>query len=98
MARRTYGIGITVNHRVFTKVVIDPHYEEKHAESINDLIILDLVKMLDGEVHLAKTKDEEGFEYFVREGLIHKNKMYRLIWLTHENEIYIGVVNAYRRD
>jgi len=31
-------------------LIIDPHYEEKHAESINDEIIIELVKTLDGEV------------------------------------------------
>ena len=96
--RRAYDVEITVNHRVFTKVVIDSHYEEKHGESIDDQIILALVRMLDGEVHLPKATDENGFDYFVREDLLYKDKSYRLIWLTHENEIYIGVVNAYRRN
>ncbi len=95
MARRQYKV--KVNHRVFTKVVIDPHYQENHGDSINDQIILALVKMLNGEVHLAQTKDDQGFEYFVREDLYYQNKSYRLIWLTHEDEIFIGVVNAYRR-
>ncbi len=95
--RRVYDVEITVNHRVFMKVVIDPHYEEKHGQSIDDHIILALVRMLDGEVHLPQATDENGFDYFVREDLIYEGKKYRLIWLTHEDEIYIGVVNAYRR-
>jgi hypothetical protein len=98
MKRREYDISVTVNFRVYTKVVIDPHYEEKHAESIDDKIILKLVQMLDREVHVPRAKDEEGFEYFVREDLVLNKKTYRLIWLTHQNEIFIGVVNAYRRD
>ena len=48
--RRSYSILITVNDRAIHKVVIDPHYEEKHKESINDATILDLVKMLDGKI------------------------------------------------
>ncbi len=48
MNRREYDIGITVNGRQVTKVIIDPHYELKHADSVSDQIILDLVKLLDG--------------------------------------------------
>jgi hypothetical protein len=44
MSRREYNISITVNEVLISKVIIDPHYEEKHAESINDEIILELVK------------------------------------------------------
>ena len=97
MGRRKYGLEVTVNHRVFTKVVIDSHFEENHSDSIDDQIILELVWLLDGEVHAPQGKDEDGFEYFVREGLVCNGKKYRLIWLTHDEEIYIGVVNAYRR-
>lgn len=97
MSRREYPIRIEVNFKEYLKVIIDPHYEEKHAESISDEIILELVKQLDGEVHVAKAIDKDGFSYFVREGLLYKSKKYRLVWLTHDDEIYIGVVNAYRR-
>lgn len=46
--RREYDISITVNRKRISKVIIDPHYEEKHAASISDEIILTLVKDLDG--------------------------------------------------
>jgi hypothetical protein len=49
MNRREYSISITVNEIFISKVIIDPHYEEKHAESINDDIIIELVKTLDGK-------------------------------------------------
>ena len=35
--RREYDIEVVINALKITKVIIDPHYEEKHAESINDL-------------------------------------------------------------
>ena len=48
MKRREYTISIVFNEIKITKVVIDPHYELKHAESISDEVVLSLVKMLDG--------------------------------------------------
>lgn len=48
MTRREYSISLTVNGRQINKVIIDPHYELKHSSSINDDVILDLVKLLAG--------------------------------------------------
>lgn len=48
--RRDYQISITVNKRAVTRVVIDPHYEIKHADSVDDEIVLSLVNMLDGKI------------------------------------------------
>ncbi|MFN8369573.1 MAG: hypothetical protein U0T83_02985 [Bacteriovoracaceae bacterium] len=49
MSRREYEIDITINDILINKLIIDLHYTKKHAESINDQIILDLVKALDGK-------------------------------------------------
>ena len=38
--RRDYKISITVNSRDVTRVVIDPHYELKHGDSVDDEVIL----------------------------------------------------------
>lgn len=62
--RREYSVSITVNSRRITKVVVDPHYEEKHASTINDALILGLVHQLDNNSYPVSAKDEE-FEYFV---------------------------------
>ena len=53
--------------------------------------------MLHKEVHIPQDIDEDGYQYFVRDGLALGNKKYRLIWLTHPKENYIGIINAYRR-
>lgn len=50
MKRREYDIEITVNGQTVHKVIIDPHYEEKHGASVDDQIVLELVKQLDGEL------------------------------------------------
>jgi hypothetical protein len=46
MSRRTYTISITVNGFLIDEVVIDSHYEKKHPD-ITDAIILSLVHRLD---------------------------------------------------
>lgn len=96
MKRREYSINITVNEVMITKVIIDPHYEEKHSESINDEIILELVNTLDGKI-FEPDDEKDAYSYFVTDRIELTGKQYRLIWLLEDHEIYIGVINAYRR-
>jgi hypothetical protein len=77
-------------------VIIDPHYEEKHTESINDKIILDLVKTLDGKF-FEPDDEKTPYSYFVTDKIRVNDKLYKLVWLLEDHEIYIGVINAYRR-
>ncbi len=77
-----------------SKVIIDPHYEEKHADHVNDKLVIELVKMLDGRIEVPEAEDE-GYSYFATL-LIFDNKQYRLIWLLEDISIYVGVLNAYR--
>jgi hypothetical protein len=95
MKRRSYKIdSITVNGKACSEVVIDPHYEEKHSEHINDELILALVKRLNGRRELPNSSDDK-FTYFVT--MVDLNeKIYRLVWLLEDNTVYIGVVNAFR--
>lgn len=77
-----------------TQVVIDSHYEEKQRDYMNDSLVLDLVRELDGRRELPDTRTDK-YAYFAT--LIELNeKQYRLIWLLDDHAIYIGVVNAYR--
>lgn len=95
MSRREYKIDpIYVNRVYISGVIIDPHYEEKHGESINDELILTLVRKLDGVIQLPDD-EEDGFRYFATLIEIDK-KQYRLIWLLEDEQIYIGIINAFR--
>lgn len=94
--RREYKISIRFNFIEVKTVIIDPHYEEKHAESVSDEIILELVQKLDGNVMVPE--DVNGpYSYFAEDKMELNGKFYKLIWLLEENQIYIGVINAYRR-
>ena len=96
MKRREYAVHLTVNKRKISKVVIDPHYELKHSQSVDDSLIVKLVKKLDGG-EFEPDEEVDGFEYYVSDGLELSGKRYKLVWLLEKNEIYIGIVNAYRR-
>ena len=93
--QRSYKISpIVVNGIKIVQVVIDSHYEEKHHDHMNDELILELVKELDGrhEVPEAKTNQYSYFATLVEL----EEKQFRLIWLLEDHSIYIGIVNAYR--
>src|SRR4051812_12141192 len=96
MNRREYPASLVINGHSIHKVVIDSHYEGKHSDSITDEVILELVKKLSGQSF--EPDDVDGkYQYFVTDHLVLKGKTYKLIWLLEDDEIYIGVVNCYRR-
>ena len=92
LKRREYPLQITFNKRSFTRVVIDPHYEENHPD-MTDGLILELVKVLDGKEQEASSISD-GFYYFK---IVDRRlgKLYRLI-LTYCEEDFLGVINAFR--
>ena len=94
--RRCYPARLNVNGREISEVVIDSHYEDKHADSINDDLILELVGLLVGK--FFKPEAIKGdFQYFRVDLLEFNGRHYRLVWLLENEKLYVGVVNAFRR-
>jgi hypothetical protein len=96
MKRREYAVRLSINGRKIEKVIIDLHFEIKHRASIDDQVILELVKLLDGE-RFEPEKRLGSYEYFARDSMFLNGKFYKLVWLLEDNALYIGVINAYRR-
>ena len=96
MSRKNYKINLLVNNKRITEVIIDPHYEEKHSSSIDDEIIISLVKSLDGR-QFPVSSTVGNFKYYVTDEIELEDKLYKLIWLLEKSKLYIGVVNSYRR-
>jgi len=94
---RIHEFQVTVNGISFNRVRIDTHYEEKHKAVINDEIILELVKLLDHGYFMHVDIDEDGFKYFVNDDWYLNGKPYRLVWGIPQDEVYLGVRNAFRR-
>lgn len=95
MRRREYVVDIEFNDIRITRVIIDPHYEEKHSSSISDNLILQMVQKIDG-LALIPDAVKPPYSYFIEEIRLDGN-LYKMIWLLEDHQIYIGVVNAYRR-
>ncbi|MBF0205470.1 MAG: hypothetical protein HQK53_01140 [Oligoflexia bacterium] len=96
MGRNSYPAKMTVNNKIIEEIIIDSHYLDKHSESMNDNIILGLVKKLDGGIFIPDDVDNE-FEYFKADPIALDGKKYRLIWLLKKDCSFLGVVNAFRR-
>ena len=95
LQRRIYSLSVVINGFEIRQVQIDPHYLEKHSDSIDDQIILELVKKLDCEMTIPK-KTTEGFDYFVSEPVWLGSNPYRLVWLLPKDRSFLGVINAFR--
>ena len=95
--RRRYDFSIFVNSRAYSGVVIDPHYQIRHFKSMNDHLILKLMKEISGRNYLPTGVSQEGWEIYVNDPVMFENKLYRVIWCSHTSEDYLGVINAFRR-
>ncbi len=95
-ARRSYPIELTVNGINISEVIIDPHYRQNHAESMNDALIMELVQLLDHKFYEVQATKHQ-FRFFVADPLLLNGKKYRLVWILEEDRLYVGVINAFRR-
>ena len=95
--QREYLLRVIINGRKLRRVVIDSHYEKRHSDTVTDEVILDLVKEVAKTPQVAEKVTSNGFEIYVTEPVYREGKPYRLVWTTHPNEDYVGVINAFRR-
>ena len=93
--RRSYAVNININGRDINEVVIDPHFEKKHSD-IDDALILELIGYLDGREFLPE-ESEGDWEYFMLDQLEHEGKLYRLVWCMRAQCLFIGIINCFRR-
>lgn len=96
--RRHYPVQLCINGKRIDIAVIDPHYELKHSRTVNDGIILSLLKDLDNAEFEPEEVDEDDFEYYSTGPHYYENRTYKLIWLLPSYGAYIGVINCYRRS
>jgi hypothetical protein len=94
LTRPVYPLELTINERKLSRVVIDQHYRQKHRE-INDELILDLIKTIDGETYPIE-KEIGPYQYFVVEPIFLYDKPYRLIFFLCLFDNYLGVINTFR--
>ncbi len=98
--RNEYDLSLTINHRIIRRVIIDQHYRENHSESVNDSLILGLVKELDQRVLDVEVERGE-YQYFKVDPVFPaegKDRPFRLILVLCIHDDYLGVINAYRID
>ncbi len=86
---------LVVNGRQVTEVVIDPHYEIKHPD-IHDALVLELVRGLDGK-EFQPAEREGDWEFFMLDRITLRGKQYRLIWCMQDASPFLGVINCFRR-
>ena len=93
--RRSYEMRLRVNGRLIEEVVIDPHYETKHPD-IDDGLILELVRRLDGREFQPEARQGE-WEFYVLDRIGYRGRQYRLVWCQRDASPFLGVINCFRR-
>jgi len=90
--KETYPSKLEANGYKFSEVVISHHYQEKHSD-ITDELILELLRLFVDKKTFQP--DKLTTDYFVLEKLLHQGKKYKLIWQIENKNSFI-VVNCYR--
>jgi len=96
MGFRSYDMNLVVNGVKFNRVEIDDHYEEAHADHMNDKIILELVRDLNHQAFNPVKEYDDGLKVFVTEPLILRHKPYRLVWFYYDGTHELRVRTAFR--
>lgn len=93
--RRRYPVNIAFNGRWIREVLIDSHYECKHPD-MSDALILAIVGQLNfREIRAERVKGV--WSYYAFDQLKHAGKNYRLVWCIQDGGRFLGVINCFRR-
>jgi len=90
--KKTCSLPLEVNGYSFQKVDISQHYQKKHPD-ITDELILELLKLFVDKRDFQP--DKLTNDYFVLEKILHLGKKYKLVWQIENDKTFI-VVNCYR--
>jgi len=90
--RKVYTLNIETNGYSFPKVEISQHYQEKHPD-ITDELVLELLKLFVDKKDFQP--DKLTTDYFVLEKILHLGKKYKLVWQIENGKNFI-VVNCHR--
>lgn len=93
MRRESSTVQLIVNDVRINRILIDPHVD-KHADHIDDETIIHLVYQLHCRAFYPVSV-QNNFEYFVTR-IDWKKRRYKLVWLTENNETYIGIITTFR--
>ena len=74
--RNIYSLSLEVNNQSFSQIDISQHYQEKHPD-ISDELILELLKLFVDKKEIQP--DKLTSDYFVLERIIYKDKKYKLV-------------------
>jgi len=74
--KKTYPLNFEVNGYHFSQADISQHYQEKHPD-ITDELILELLKLFVDKRTFQP--DKQTTDYFVLEKILHHDKKYKLI-------------------
>ncbi|PIU01086.1 MAG: hypothetical protein COT74_00855 [Bdellovibrionales bacterium CG10_big_fil_rev_8_21_14_0_10_45_34] len=61
---RVVEFRLFINNTWFSEVWIDSHYEEKHSRSINDNLILELLRALNLGSYLPQMIRNDGYQFY----------------------------------
>jgi hypothetical protein len=94
--RKEYKTSLKINGKNINSIIIDRHYRIKHKDTVDDGLILELVKKLDNGIFRIE-KSNGDFQYFAVEPVYDdRENPYRLVLLLCASDDYIGVINAFR--
>lgn len=94
MSRKNFDVILMFNGKRHHPLIIDSHFLDKHSDLTYEIIV-ELVKTLNGSFFEAQ-EIKDMWHYYAIEPVFYNTLAYRLILVIHQNERFLGVINAFR--